>query len=174
MKTDAFKSAGGYGEAVVRSGPKLQGVDLGQHFKMQAQPKQTQPMAPRSFKEGAGRFQPAVEPMRLGSTLPAAAPTPEGRSVAPERQQGSSKFAPANGPLPTAASPRMGAPAPAAQAQRPQAAAAGSQETVSSVLVTVEAEGPDKAVYSAQHIVDFPAGSRILGIKHQAYSEQSS
>ncbi len=164
MQNDAFKPAGQLGGAIkIRpTGPGLQGGNLGEHFRMQGSPQVTQPMGPRSIKDGgAGRFQPAADSSRMGQVMPTAPMGAEGRAIAPERHQQTTKFQSAGqvAAPKQASGPSLGTPA----------AAAPPTASRSSILVTAEALGPDGVTYSAPHIVDFPVGSKVLGVKYEPY-----
>jgi hypothetical protein len=166
MKNDAFKPAGGASRPL-HAGPTLQGANLGEHFRMQASPQMAQPMGPRSIKDGGGRFQPAVESARLGQAIATAPLGAEGRAVAPERQQQNTKFRPesqAQG-IRLAGNSGVGTPPAPAPAPAPRPA-----QATSAILVTVEAIGPDNVTYAAPHIVDFPLGSKVLGVKYEPYT----
>jgi hypothetical protein len=150
MKADAFKPASGSKEArVVQAGPGLGGPELGDHFRIAAQPTPVRP-APMAVKQGGEQFVPASQPVQLAGQPPAAPP-----GGAPAE-----KFQPAAPPQQVMQPPQpgMGAPQPQPFPHRAPPQQQGN-EVFSVSIVGVDASGQEFVAPMGE--VEMPRGLQL-------------
>lgn len=158
MKADAFKPASGSREVAVQGNGGMGAPQLGDHFRIQAQPTPVQPSSgPRAVKQGGAQFVPASQPVQLAGGQPPVAAPPTGPGVRPE-----DKFQPAAA-ADQLMQPAMGAPQPRAFPHREAPQPAPQQANgVESFAVTIIGVGPDGQEYSANMgTADFPPGLKL-------------
>ncbi len=151
---DAFKPASGTKEVSVQ-GQQMAGPQLGDHFRIQAQPHPVQP-APRTVAQGGAQFVPASQQVQMAGALPQAPPQNPGAAPG-------DKFQPASPPQQLLQQQQQqpqtpAAPALAAPQQPPQPPAPPT-----AIRVCQDAVGPDGAKYTAAYIAEFPAGAQLSG-----------